>query len=524
MQATQRDDEYDVIVVGAGPGGTTVAARLAQYGVNPRNGEKLRIAMFEWGPYYKGEPKRGYGVPQRRGAFDGMPYELSRRYMLPWGTLGMVGGSTHWAGMIAYVPIELDFEHWRQETGVDWTWENFNYALAETREMWHPYPEPEGVHSPGQRMFKKAAEELGYDVHDANQAKLNCVRCGDCNGRVCKYDAKSTPLVNYVPICERQGVKIFPQAPVEKVIMEKKGARPFVTGVVYRQDGQLRQAKAPNVVVSCGYNGTPRLLYRSGYGPSSKVKDLIVENKNVGLNLVCSVNAGSITMLFDDPIIDPAIGCHGVHHVAFAGRNGKNLLLVGEDMGSREGTRRYPEDRAMSQYAPDFGVELKEFMRKCTTHVGQIRVEMAKTPLRGEIDADGRSVFGGESIDGGDEERGGVYREYLEKRYPDIMKRLNEGLEVARTIGDHLKPARMDRREKLPEVISTNHNHGSCRAGESAANSVVNSDLESHDVDGLFIADASTIPFQCTANPGIPTAAIVCYGWRRMVAKHFTRV
>jgi choline dehydrogenase-like flavoprotein len=51
----------------------------------------------------------------------------------------------------------------------------------------------------------------------------------------------------------------------------------------------------------------------------------------------------------------------------------------------------------------------------------------------------------------------------------------------------------------------------------------VSSDLESHDVEGLFIADARVIPLQCTANPGMPMAAICSHGWRRMVARHFSR-
>src|SRR5690242_18109218 len=110
------NEQYDVIVVGAGVGGCIVAARIAQFGVNPRNGEKLKVALFEWGPYHKGDPNRGYGIPSRRGSFDGMPNEIARRYMLPWGTLGMVGGATQWAGMIAFPPTPIDFEHWRAET------------------------------------------------------------------------------------------------------------------------------------------------------------------------------------------------------------------------------------------------------------------------------------------------------------------------------------------------------------------------------------------------------------------------
>lgn len=522
MQTSKSRSEFDVIVVGSGPGGSIVAARLAEFGVNQRNGEKLRVALFEWGPYHKGEPKRGYGIPERRAAFDGMPYELSRRYMLPWGTLGMVGGSTHWAGMIAHPPVEIDVEHWRAETGVDWTWEGFKEPLEEVYAMWHPYPEPAGIRSRGQEMFKAAAESLGHTVHEAAQAKLNCPRCGDCNGRVCKYDAKSTPLVNYIPIAERHGVQIFPQTPVEKVLIERRGARPVVTGVVARRDGRLEEVKSGAVVVACGYNGTPRLLFRSGYGPRDKVQgELLAENRNVGANLVCSVNARGIQMMFGEAIVHPDIGVHTVYHVERTDDTGRHHLMVGESMGHREGTRAFPEDRVMYPFAPQYGTALKEYMRTCTTHIGHLRVELAKTALRGNIDGDGRVTFGGNNVE--EEDRGGVHRQFLEAHHPRILATLREGREIAGQIARLLKPVRVEGLDALPDVFSTNHNHGTCRAGAARENSVVNSDLESHDVDRLFIADASTIPFQCAANPGMPTAAICSYGWRRIVAKHFTR-
>jgi len=120
-------------------------------------------------------------------------------------------------------------------------------------------------------------------------------------------------------------------------------------------------------------------------------------------------------------------------------------------------------------------------------------------------------------------ERGGVRREFVEKSYPEILETLREGQEIARKILDSMKPRKMAGLEGFSNVLSTNHNHGSCRAGASRENSVVNSDLESHDVDNLFICDASVVPFQCTANPSMPTAAVCSYAWRRMVAKHFSR-
>src|SRR5689334_22907735 len=100
---TSSAETFDLIIVGAGIGGAIQAARIAQFGVNPKNGEKLKIALFEWGPYHKGDPIRGYGNPSRRASFDGMPFE-DRRYWLPWGTPGLVGGAAMHAGLIAHPP------------------------------------------------------------------------------------------------------------------------------------------------------------------------------------------------------------------------------------------------------------------------------------------------------------------------------------------------------------------------------------------------------------------------------------
>ena len=58
---------YDLIVVGAGTAGIIAAARIAEKGVNPKTGEKLRIALVEAGPHLlKGKKKPGFGNAQDR--------------------------------------------------------------------------------------------------------------------------------------------------------------------------------------------------------------------------------------------------------------------------------------------------------------------------------------------------------------------------------------------------------------------------------------------------------------------------
>ncbi len=60
------DQPYDLVIVGAGMAGCTLAGKIAEQGVNPSTGEPLKIALFDRGPYFKGRSNPGYGHPIRR--------------------------------------------------------------------------------------------------------------------------------------------------------------------------------------------------------------------------------------------------------------------------------------------------------------------------------------------------------------------------------------------------------------------------------------------------------------------------
>ena len=48
MQQTQ----YDVAIVGAGFSGPILAAKIAEAGVHPQTGDRLKIALIDAGPYF----------------------------------------------------------------------------------------------------------------------------------------------------------------------------------------------------------------------------------------------------------------------------------------------------------------------------------------------------------------------------------------------------------------------------------------------------------------------------------------
>ncbi len=502
-QEIRPDETFDLIVVGAGLGGSILSSRIAQFGVNPRNGEKLKIALFEQGPYLlKGDPVRGYGTPDRRAKLDNINGEVAR--------IGeLVGGAMTHAGLISYPPMPIDFVQYREATGVDWTWEKFNLAIAEMWEMWHPYPEPDAIRTPGQQRFREAALKMGLDVHEAGIAKLNCPRCGCCNGHICKYDAKSSPLVTYIPIAEREGVRIIPEALVQKVAIEKQGSRPVATGVIYKYHGELRRALAGKTILCCSMEGTPRLLYQSGYGPREKVQgELVAENRNVGANRSGSLAAPHIEAYFGEPIKHSDISVHCVYYtVKSLGPGGYNQLMIRENLGCREGSYTFPTDLALARLAPEFGREHKQFMKDSLTHWGFLSPEVCKNQVRPKL---GEEVL--------------LTRASLEKNQPRIMEGLREGQEMAYKILKDMGAKKIVGHESLPERFNLGFATSTCRAGASAENSVVNSDFECHDIDNLYVCDRSVPPCQATANVSMPIAAITNYAWRRMVAKHFSRV
>ena len=63
---------YDVAIVGAGFSGPMLAANIAEKGVHPKTGDRLKVALVEAGPYLKGTPRPGYGHPVRRQRFTNL--------------------------------------------------------------------------------------------------------------------------------------------------------------------------------------------------------------------------------------------------------------------------------------------------------------------------------------------------------------------------------------------------------------------------------------------------------------------
>ncbi|MBI4455455.1 MAG: GMC family oxidoreductase [Acidobacteria bacterium] len=518
-------ETFDVIVVGAGTAGTIVASRIVENGINPGNGDRLKVALFEGGPYYlKGGPLRpGIGDPVRRQMITNIRGDETIPAKWPYDGYNVkaVGGcSLHW-GSNGSLPIPKDFTNWQRETGVDWSEEKFKDALDEAVKMYHVHPinvyqdTPRMTNlSKAGQMFADAAAALGLPVNQAKVddprdkgisgvARVNCILCGYCGGsHYCKYDSKSTGLIYLKLIGEENGLSVIPDAEVDQIIIEKRGASAVARGIAYTQYGQKKEARAPRLIICCGTTGTPVLLYRSGYGPKDLVgQNTIVENNNVGRHLDGDTRLGAAEMiaLFGEDIHDA-----GRESDLLINEEGDRNKVTVSGLGSIGYTEQYPQLRALYSVAPDFGWEHKAYMRNGLKRLGTIGVRIAAPTW-----SKGRVGLRGEHI----------YR----RDDPAILKLFEKGWSVGRDIFARIRPQPIKLDAERPRSFPILHEVGTCRAGLTKENSVLTPDFECHDIENLLLCSAAVIPTGNHTNSHMPTVAVSCYAWRRIVAKHFTR-
>jgi choline dehydrogenase-like flavoprotein len=522
----QIQDAFDVIVVGAGTAGTILASRIAENGVNPSTGDRLKVGLFEGGPYYlKGGPLRpGTGDPLRRKMITNIKNDETDppHWHYDGFNVKAVGGcSLHW-GSNAFLPIPKDFANWRSATGVEWNQDEavFKEAIDEAIKMYHVHPvstytgksRPRRLNKGGQ-MFADAARALGHEVNlppDPREkglrgvSRINCILCGYCGrAHYCKYDSKITGL-NYLKLIgEENGLQVIPDAEVDHILIEKEGASFVARGIAYTHEGTRKEARAPRVVVSCGTSGTPLLLYRSGYGPKDLLgQELVVENNNVGRHLDGDLLGSSLDLiaLFGEDIhVDEGNASELLVH-----QDGDRNKLTLRGVSRITYGNRYPDQLALYPVAPDFGWEHRTYMGNAGKRVGIMAVN-----LRAPIWNKGRVGLRGEHL--------------YPRNDPAVLNQIHKAWSIARDIVSKLNPRPIKVDDALPQSFNVLHEVGTCRAGTSMENSVVTSDFDSHDVQNLMICSAAAIPNGNHTASHMATVSVACYGWRRMVSNHFSR-
>ena len=239
---SSQNNTFDVIVVGSGPGGATVAKELCAEG--------KKVLILEWGPN-----------PVLKGSF----LQFARHALVPGKSLlitgqmlglfrGIItgGSSVFYYGTCFKVPEKMLSSY-----GID-----ISQEIAQTRQELPIAPLKDEMVTPMSRRIMSSAQDLGYNwdkfdkfmYQDRWRPEHKFGYYGDPND--VKWSAKM-----YVEQALENGATIINNAKVSKVIMEGNSA----CGVAYRTGfGKKHKAYASKIVICAGGIGSPVILRNSG--------------------------------------------------------------------------------------------------------------------------------------------------------------------------------------------------------------------------------------------------------------------
>ncbi len=252
--------EYDIIIIGSGAGGGTVASRLA-----PLAQAGAKIALLEAGPHYPKDYltqrelemvtlfRNGGAWPTKDGAVTVSMGEA-------------MGGSTlMYTGVTFRLPDDV-CQDWNVE-GI--TPEELRPRFDKLKEEIHVIePDEAKMMNDNNRLFKKACEKLGYSLEKIPLNIKNCEQMGFCNLGCAKGNKQGTLAVQ-LPEANKKGVELIPNCQVVKIgkddtlqVVVLPTPKGTLAGPLQAGSYQL---KAKAIVIAAGTAGTPSLLQRSGF-------------------------------------------------------------------------------------------------------------------------------------------------------------------------------------------------------------------------------------------------------------------
>ena len=305
MGASEQINDYDVLIIGSGFGGSVSALRLTEKG--------YKVAVLEAGRRFadKDFPKTSWRINK----FLFLPKlglrGIQRIHVLPdvlvLAGAGVGGGSLVYANTL-YTPPDTYFadQQWAHIT--DWKTELSPWYDQASRMLGvvdNPY------FSPSDRAMKDAAVEMGVG-HTFKLAPLGiyfgegpgvtskdpyfggkgperngCKQCGGCMSG-CRENAKNTLPKNYLGLAEGAGAKVFPGHTVTEIDEQSDGSWRVTAKRSSAWVGRDRVFTARQVIVAAGTFNTQKLLH-------AMKQSRVLPNLSSALGKLSRTNSESLT-------------------------------------------------------------------------------------------------------------------------------------------------------------------------------------------------------------------------------------
>ena len=497
-------DRYDVIIIGSGAGGGTLAYRLAPSG--------KRILIIERGGYLPRErenwstdavfAENRYKAQETWHDQDGKPFQPGIHY---W-----VGGNTKMYGAVLLRPRERDFGELSHADGVSPAWPlsypDFAPYYTEAERLYHvhgergsdpteppcddPYPHPAVSHEP---RIRQLADELaraghrpfplpvGIMLDERNPEDSPCIRCATCDGFPCLVQAKADAhVVCITPALRLSNVSLLTGAYVECIETSPTGRE--ATEVVVRRSEVTERYRGDVVVVACGAINSAALLLRSSNW--AHPDGLANGSGVVGRHYMCHNNSAliAISRTPNPTRFQKTLGLNdfyfGDEDHAFPLGHIQMLGKTDAAMFQGEAHRLLPAFAAgkLASHALDFWLTTEDLP-----------------------DPDNRVLL---------DRDGGIrlhYRPNNVDAHQLLTRRLRNLLDI---IGcePHLLPQNAYFGKRIP-IAGTGHQNGTIRFGGDPTMSALDLNCRTHEVDNLYVVDGSFFPSSAAVNPTLTIIA-----------------
>jgi choline dehydrogenase-like flavoprotein len=498
---------YDVIIIGSGAGGGTLAHHLAPSG--------KKVLLLERGGWMTREPEN-WNVNEvfvnNRYVSTDTWYDKNGKPFQP-GVHYFVGGATKMYGAALYRLRKEDFGEVRHYDGISPAWpisyEEMEpyYTKAEQLYQVHgargedpteppasaPYPWPAVSHEP---RIQKLADDLaraghrpfhspcGILLNEKNMPFSACVRCMDCDGFPCLVHAKSDAEVMAVrPALKHPNLTLLTHAHVLKLLTNPAGTA--VSEVVVNHNGQTETYRGGIVVVSCGAANSAKLLLMSAN--DKHPNGLANGSDQVGRNYMFH-NSQAVLALSLEPNptkYQKTLGLNDFYFGMddFAYPMG-NIQMVGKSQGPMYRGEKPIETALLpmwtldkiAQHAVDFWLSTEDLPRpeNRVTVDGKGNITLQYTPTNQ------------------------VPKQKLYQKLKSMLNHLD--------MHEHLIPRNLYMKNEIG-IGGVAHQAGTCRFGSDPKTSVLDTNCKAHELDNLYVVDTSFFPSIGAVNPALTAMA-----------------
>lgn len=251
-------DRADVVVVGTGSGGGTLAAYLADRGWD--------VVMVEKGGFFTADDlsQREEEAMADFNGRRGLDSTVDNAFFLNYAEA--VGGSTlHYWGDSFRTPADR-LEQWRVRHGIDWM------TPGELEPHWEAIEEDLHIHiaeehlfNENNRLVRAGCEATGIEGSAVPTARIDCIGCG-WTQYGCPYNRKTAQNIITIPRVSKSGGRIYSDARAENIVVEN-GRAVAIEGSLLDRDTDTAKGSfrvdGDAIVLAGGALGTAELLLRN---------------------------------------------------------------------------------------------------------------------------------------------------------------------------------------------------------------------------------------------------------------------